>query len=148
MMDAQELHDLIAPMHQNYYDMGGPERQIDMMLCAIVGGKIAFVEIVANGRIEWYAKAAAALAALRADAYCVVSEAWAASCPAVGDPARKLLPSQREDRCEVVVTVCVDREGNRASSVQVISRGPDGRVASLAEMSGFDNFDGKMFELF
>ena len=146
-MNVQKLHDMVAAMHRSYYDMGGPDRQIDLMLCAVVRGRPAFVEMDAGDRAEWYAKASAVLAAVNAEAYCVVTEAWAASARP-GDPASTLPPSRRESRSEVVVTVCVDRAGARASSVMEIVRAPDGRVADLIPVAGMDMTDGDMFHLF
>jgi hypothetical protein len=147
-MDVNTLHNLIAGMHQSYYDRRGLGTQIEIMLCAVMGGQVGFVEISATDRDDWYGKAAAVLAGLNAEAYCVVSEAWAAVCPPAGDPVGKLSPGQREDRREVIVTVCVDRDGARASSVKLIERAADGRVAALIDMPGVDMVDGDMFELF
>jgi hypothetical protein len=147
-MDVNTLHNLIAGMHQSYYDRRGLGTQIEIMLCALVGGQIGFVEITATDRDDWYAKASAVLAGLKADAYCVVSEAWAAVCPPAGDPVGMLRPSQRENRREVIVTVCVDRDGARASSVKLIERAADGRVAALIDMADIDMVDGEMFRLF
>jgi hypothetical protein len=145
-MNVQELHDMVAAMHRRYYDMGGPERQIEIMLCAVVHGRTAFVEMEARDRVEWYTKASAVLAAVGADAYCVATEAWSASA-SPNDPASRVPPSKRECRSEVVVTVCVDRAGDRASSILEIVRGPDGRVAELRHIEGMYMTDGAMFHL-
>jgi hypothetical protein len=147
-MNVNTLHNLIAGMHQSYYDRRGPETQIEIMLCVVVGGQVGFVEITGTDRDDWYAKASTVLAGLKAEVYCVVSEAWAAVCPPAGDPVGKLRPSERENRREVIVTVCVDRDGARASSVKLIERAADGRVAALADMPGVDMVDGDMFKLF
>lgn len=149
---AGMLHDLVAGMHLDYYRMGGAERQIDMMLCALVRGRIGFVELEADSHDEWYAKAALVLRGLDAEAYCVASEAWLAVAKPLTDPVSKLRPSQRTDRVEVVATVAVDRAGDVASSVKMIERHAEGdmvgAVRALADCEGFDGADGRMFRIF
>lgn len=151
-MNVKELHDLIADMHQSYYDMGGPKAQIDMMLCAVVRGRVGFVELDADSHDEWYAKAALVLRGLDAELYCVASEAWLAVAKQVGDPVNKLTPSQRTDRVEVVATVAVDRKGKSVSSVKLIDRHAAGEragtVRSLKDCDGFDEVGGRMFSIF
>ncbi|MFN3631140.1 MAG: hypothetical protein ACK4XK_13965 [Casimicrobiaceae bacterium] len=151
-MDAHALHDLVASMHLSYYQMGGPERQIDLMLCVVVQGRVGFVELEAGNRDEWYAKAATVLRGLDADLYCVASEAWLAVAKPISDPVSRLTPSQRSDRMEVVATVAVDRSGNTASSVKVIDRHCEGELAgtvrALTDCQGFDGAEGRMFSIF
>jgi hypothetical protein len=148
-MQVQELHDLVAGMHQGYYDRGGPKTQIEMMLALVVDGRLAFLQIDAGSRDEWYAAAAAAVRLSRASAYCAVSEAWMATARHAGDPVAALAPSKRTDRQEVVTTVCVDRAGERASSVKAIRRDPaTARVVALVDLEGVDMSDGDLFHLF
>ena len=151
-MDAQALHDLVAGMHMSYYETGGPDRQIDMMLCAAVRGRVGFVELEADSHDEWYAKAALVLRGLDAELYCVASEAWLATAKPVGDPVNRLTQSQRSDRMEVVATVAADRHGNVASSVKMIERHAygerTGAVCSLNDCEGFDAAEGRMFSIF
>lgn len=151
-MDAQTLHDLVASMHLSYYQMGGPERQIDLMLSVAVRGRVGFVELEAGNSDEWYAKAATVLRGLDAEAYCVASEAWLAVARPIGDPVSRLPPSQRTDRMEVVATVAVDRSGSTASSVKMIERHHEGEragaVRALADCEGFDGAEGRMFSIF
>ncbi len=146
-MDATALHDLVAGMHLDYYRAGGPDRQIEMMLCAVVRGRVGFVELEAATQDGWYAKAALVLRELDAEAYCVASEAWLATAKPVGDPVRRLRPSERTDRMEVVATVAVDRAGGVASSVKMIERG-EGGVTGLTDCDGFDHAEGRMFSIF
>lgn len=142
-MQVKELHDLVAGMHQAYYDTGG--QQITMMLALVVDGRVGFVQIDAEDRAAWYARASALVRLVDAEAYCAVSEAWMAR----ARPGITLSPSQREDKDEVVATVCVDRAGNRASSLKVIERHPvTGRVVALADLGGMDMTDGDLFHLF
>lgn len=151
-MDAQALHDLVARMHMNYYDMGGPDRQIDMMLCVVERGRVGFVGLEADSHDEWYAKAALVLRELDAELYCVASEAWLAGAKPMGDPVHRLKPSQRSDRMEVVATVAADRQGNVTSSVKKIERHAygerTGAVCSLTVCDGFDAAEGRMFSIF
>lgn len=150
--DVQALHDLVAGMHQGYYDMGGPETQIDMMLCLVVEGRVGFVPLGAESRDEWYAKAAVVVAGLDPAMYCVASEAWMAVAAKPDDPASALPPSKRNDRREVVATVAVGRDGAKASSVKIIDRHEAGkrvgRVRSLTDRGGLDMADGDMFRIF
>ncbi|HEV2080605.1 MAG TPA: hypothetical protein VGR19_12005 [Allosphingosinicella sp.] len=149
--DVSAFHDLVAGLHMPYYDNGGPERQIAMMLAAVAHGRLGFVNIEAEDRGDWYVKAATALRAIDASMYCVVSEAWAATLPRADDPLRSLPPSAREDKAEVVTTVCVDRAGNRAASVKRIDRHPEGEragaVSGLVDMPELDIGDGDMLRL-
>lgn len=148
-MQVQELHDLIAGMHQAYYDRGGPNTQIEMMLAPVIDGRLGFLQIDAGSREEWYAAAAAAVRQSRASAYCAVSEAWMATAKRAGDPVAALAPSRRSDRQEVVTTVCVGRAGDRASSVKAIRRDPaTARVVALVDLEGVDMADGDLFRLF
>lgn len=148
-MSVQELHDLIAGMHQDFYDRNGPDAQIGMMLVIVVDGRATIVDFDGDSRSDWYAKAAAIVHVTEASAYCIVSEAWMANITRADDPVAKLAPSQREDKSEVVTTVCVDCEGGRAASVQVIDRDAhSGRVANLSKLGGLDLADGDMFRLF
>ncbi len=149
---AQTLHDLVASMHLGYYQMGAPDRQIELMLCVTARGRVGFVELAADSRDEWYAKAALILRALDAEAYCVASEAWLAHAKPSDDPVSRLTPSQRTDRVEVVVTVAVDRRGATASSVKLIERcfegAQAGAVSSLKDYDRLDGAEGRMFSIF
>jgi hypothetical protein len=148
-MNVQELHDLVAVMHQTYCDQGGPGTQIGMMIALVVGGRVILAQVEAEDRATWYARASALVRLSGASAYCAVSEAWMASAPRAGDPLAALSPSQREDKAEVVATVCVGRDGSRASSIKVIERDPaTGRVAALIDRGGLDMSDGDLFYLF
>lgn len=148
-MSVQELHDLIAGMHQDFYDRNGPEAQIGMMLVIVVDGRPTIVDLDGDSRSDWYANAAAIVHISAASAYCIVSEAWMANIYRADDPVANLAPSKREDKSEVVTTVCVDCDGGRAASVQVIGRDAQtGRVTSLSNMTGLDLVDGDMFRLF
>lgn len=152
IQNVQALHDMVAEMHQAYYDMGGADQQIDMMLCAVVDGRVGFLTIDADTREEWYAVAAALLTRFNASMYCVACEAWMARSGPIDDPVNGLMPSQRMDRCEVVATAAADRAGNRASSIKIIHRHDAGErtgaVRSLEDFDGLDMADGRMFELF
>ena len=132
--DVAALHDLVAGLHMPYYAAGEPDRQIDMMLAAVLGGRLRFFSFDASGRADWYAKAALLVAAGPAPKFCIAREAWAAALPRSGDPVRALMPSQREDRMEVVTTVAVDSAGGRASSVKLIERYHDGPRAGAVQL--------------
>lgn len=148
-MQVQELHDLVAGMHQGYYDRGGAKTQIEMMLALVIDGQLGFIQIDAGSREEWYGAAAAAVRLSRASAYCAVSDAWMATAKRAGDPVAALAPSERTDREEVVTTVCVGRAGERTSSVKAIQRDPaTGRVVALVDLDGLDMADGALFRLF
>lgn len=150
--DVQALHDMVAGTHQTYFDMGGAQQRIDLMLCVVVQGRPAFVILEADDQDQWYAKAALVLLGLDAAMYCVTSEAWMATAALPGDPVNKLPPSKRNDRSEVVATVAVDRQGRSASSVKVIDRYADGErvgaVRSLTDCTGLGMSDGRMFRIF
>jgi hypothetical protein len=149
--DVKALHDLVAGLHMPYYEMGGPDRQIAMMLVAVARRRLGFIQIDGQDREDWYIKAATALKAIDATMYCVVSEAWAASYPGAGDPLRSIAPSKREDKWEVVTTVCADRDGNQATSVKRIERHAEGEragaVSRLVDVPEMELGDGDMLRL-
>ena len=76
--------------------------------------------------------------------YSFISEAWVAEENAKHPIG--LMPSQREDKREVVIISAFDRQGGE-TRVYVIERGPDGRVSDLV-LDPHTVFEGRVHNLF
>lgn len=83
------------------------------------------------------------------DSYSLMSEGWIA----VQDTPPKasdLLPSEREDRKEVVIITAFNKDTGFLRAYE-IKRGPDARVTELVaepDPDEFDQFEGRLYNLF
>ena len=149
----EELHDMVAGFHLEWYRLRGPEAQLGFMLLVLKDGEVGVVplEPIQRGlaltdrrfstlseRDLTYAAARAAVKLLGPDAYCACSEAW------MGKEAK---PSEDPERVEVVATVAVGRLGGQRSSVLRMERDGTGQVVAL-EPEPMDMAFGDMFTLF
>lgn len=80
----------------------------------------------------------------KAQSYSFTSEAWMAT-ETLSNPIG-LMPSEREDKREVVIINAFDLEGGKMR-VYEIERDPDGRVMDLVLDTTVLEFEGRMFNL-
>lgn len=147
-----EFHDLIANLHQSFYDAGEPDQRIELMLSVVARGRVSFLPIETENIDAWYLEAATQLKAIDASMYCIASEAWLAIDKATEHNRRSVPPSKRLGKVEVVATVACDRHGQKASSIKIIERYDagmrSGAVKRLWDYEGGETTGGRMFDIF
>ena len=149
---AQSLHDHLVATHREFYANGDKDAMLQPMLMVVCGnGDI--VPIMTefadeDGKEKFSALMRKAFRAWNVTRYAFVSESWMATYD-----DRSLsggMPSQREDRKEIVVTFAMERNGESVMSVlELIRDWNTGKVSDLREIDGFDAApSGRFAELF
>lgn len=149
-LTAQMVHDKLIEAHRAFYT-DDPQAQLTSAMVGYTGdGHMIMVAIeMSGGGAEKDAIAEQLKTIIKAhdiEVYGFFAEAWAASY--ARDKVDKM-PSQREDKREIVVTVVVSKDGDRLCSAMEINRDWEtgGAVLGEPECSG-DSFGGRFAELF
>lgn len=138
---SQSLHDHLVAAHRTFYANGDKDAMLKPMLMVVcANGDI--VPILTefsdeDGKEKFAATMRRAFRTWNVIRYAFVSESWMATYD-----DRSLsggMPSQREDRKEIVVTFAMERDGASVMSVlELIRDWNTGKVSELREMDGFD----------
>jgi hypothetical protein len=146
---VKELHDKLIEAHKAFY-IADPQGQLNAMVIAIDGSGQQYHFMIEMGDEVQKAATAEALRAMfkmkGVIMYAFIAEAWMA---AYRDKKVDLMPSQREDRKEVVITIAVGKDGTRVCSASDINRDWETGGAVLSEPDNMgDQFAGRFADLF
>lgn len=151
-MNTQDLFDKIIAKHHSYYADEPDGMLRPMIIFEAATGKIEVVPVSFDGEEEKQMlchRLRLMFSLLDVQRYVFFSESWAASYKDMNEVHNGLMPSERPDRVEVIMTVAADKTGTKIGSTLELVRNPESELVTSLRPYEIDatSFTGRFAEL-